>query len=329
MDQWKVFGMKRIKYIVISGMICVLMASCTVKNAFRGEYYLGRKDYKGGILALEKDLAAAPDSHQLHYYLGRFYLADMKYGKGLSHMLNAVKLAPQKADYHFWLGVAYSAHKNKEKEKQSYEAALKKDARHLKARLYLAHVLLDQKNYKKALINYEHVLKWAPNEPAALYNRALILERTGRKKEARDAWKAYLAEYLHSGMAPFAVTHLNDAGNFDYRNHLIGVRTIALNDIRFDDVSLDLTKQSKSSLSFLGKILSEAGNVSIHIIAYQKNNPELAEKKAKTVKKYLLMMFSGVDSQRLKVSWFGTSEKIKIKKQVYRRDESIRFITAI
>ncbi len=44
---------------------------------------------------------------------------------------------------------------------------------------------------------------------------------------------------------------------------------------------------------FLGVVIKKAKNVSIHIIAYQKNNKKLAKQRAKSIKKYLLNKESG------------------------------------
>jgi outer membrane protein OmpA-like peptidoglycan-associated protein len=68
---------------------------------------------------------------------------------------------------------------------------------------------------------------------------------------------------------------------------------------------------------------------SIHIVAYQVNNKKLAERRAKSIKKYLLQNFKKINPLRLKVSWFGVSENIRAGKKVYNESESINFITAI
>ena len=130
-------------------------------------------------------------------------------------------------------------------------------------------------------------------------------------------------------MARNAADHLHSLGDLSYRNHLIGLRTITLRKIQFEPLTDKLIWDSKKSLYFLGEILSEVNNVSIHIIAYQKNNKKLAELRAKSTKKYFLESFPQMAGARLKVSWFDVPEKIKTGKKNFQVDESINFITAI
>ena len=58
------------------------------------------------------------------------------------------------------------------------------------------------------------------------------------------------------------------------------------------------------------------------------NNEKLAEDRAKSIKKYLLKNYSKINPSRLKVSWFGVSEKIKCGNKIFKEDEAINFITA-
>ena len=306
-----------------------LLSGCMVKNVVKGDYYLSNKKYKSGIHSFEEELKKDPYSPRVHYYLARFYLADNHPEKGLTHIQKAVTFEPGKAEYRFWLGIALGVNKMKKKEWESYEYALKLDPNHLKSRVYLAHTQMERGYFKKALKNYSYVLKKKPGDPASLYNRALIIGKLKRSKEEKTAWKEYLDYYPSGPMAIKAAGHLNSLGDFSYRNHLIGIRTIPLKKITFKPFDLELTKDSLIFLNFLGQTLEEANTVSIHIIVYQKNNKQLAEQKAKHIKKYLIGKYPRIISSRLKVSWFDVSEKIKSGKNSFLEDESINFITAI
>ncbi|WDP92846.1 MAG: tetratricopeptide repeat protein [Desulfobacter sp.] len=317
------------RHISLAIGICLLLTSCVVKNIVTGEYYLAGRAYKTGIKTFEQALAEQPDSPENHYYMARYCLGDNQVKKGLKHINEAVKLDPYNPDYLFWQGVAYGANKAKKAEWQSYEAALKINPAHVNARLYLAHTQLERKQYKAALSNYGQVLGKRPQEASALYNRALILDILGRSGEARSGWKIYLEQYWEGAMAVSAVRHLNHAGDFAFRNYLIGVRTLAMHAVEFTPFSLDLTQEARFSLNRLGKILDQDRNLVIHIVAYQKNNPSLAEKKAKKIKAYLLEQYPGIDPAMLKASWFDQAEKIKLNKKRYDLDESVRFITAV
>lgn len=314
-------------YVIV--LILVLVTNgCGVKQIVKGEYYLSEKKYKQGILAFQNDLKKQPSRPQVHFYLGRLYLADNNPKDGLTHIKRAAELDPTKADYLFWLGVAYSGNKQGDMEPKSYEKALALDPNHLQSRIYLAHTQLERKLYNEALANYNFVLKKWPDEPASLYNRALIINKLRRTKEEKLAWKEYLDFYGAGPMARRAVEHLNSLGDFSYRNHMIGLRTITMRKIQFKPVTTKLTADSKESLYFFGEVLTNAKNVSIHIVVYQKNNKKLAEQRAKSIKKFLLDYFTTLTSARLKVAWFGASETIKVGKKRFQENESVNFITA-
>ena len=298
-------------------------------NVVQGEYYLDNEKYQEGIKAFKKDLKKNPEDPKVHYYLGRFYIAENYPKQSLKHMKKAVKLDPSNADYYFWLGVIYSANKNRYSERKSYEKALKLDPKHVQSRIYLAHTQLERGLYKSALKNYSIVLKDWPDEPASLYNRALALNKLHRRKEEKIAWKEYLDFYPSGPMARRAARHLNSLGDFSYRNHLIGKRTITLRKIQFKPDSDRLTSDDKRSLAFLGSILRYASDISIHIVAYTKKDKQLAEKRAKSIKKYLLGYLENKGFHRLKVSWFDAPERIRIDGRIFRQDESVNFITAV
>lgn len=308
-------------------ILIFFLTGCGAKPLIKGEYYLSMEKYQDGIRSMQKDLIENPNDPNIHYFLGRFYLAENHAKEGLTHLKKAAELSPGKADFHFWLGLAYSANKQSDMEKKSYEKALELNPNHLESRIYLAHTQMERKQYKEALANYSNVLKNWEDEPASLYNKALALNKLNRKKEETAAWKEYLDFYPAGPMARNAADHLNSLGDLSYRNHLIGLRTITLRKIQFEPLTDELIWDSKRSIYFLGDILSKLDKVSIHIIAYQKNNKNLAEQRAKSIKKYLLESFPKMSSSRLKVSWFDVPEKIQAGGKTVQKNESINFIT--
>ncbi|MFA5906715.1 MAG: tetratricopeptide repeat protein [Desulfobacula sp.] len=317
------------KYCSILLCTLIFISGCTVGRMVKGDYYLSGTDHKQGIESFKKDLEKNPDSPDARYYLGRLYLADNQVKNALTHLEKASAISPGNPEYRFWLGLAYAANKMKKQEWESYESALKLDPDHLKSRIYLAHTQLERNLYEDALKNYSQVLDRTPDEPSSLYNRALALKELKRPKEEKFAWKEYLNYYPSGPMSANAVHHLNLLGDFSFRNYLIGVRTLPLRQIQFKAFSTDLTPESMGSLDDLGDVLSKKKDLSIHIIAYQDNNKQLAEQKAKQIKKYLVEKFPEIPAANLKVSWFGTPEKIKIENSLFSEDESINFITAL
>ncbi|MBN1254587.1 MAG: tetratricopeptide repeat protein [Deltaproteobacteria bacterium] len=327
----------RLRSLFCITVIALLLTGCVqvvkdqyhaVKQITVGQYYLDQKKYQKGIEVFRQEVHLHPNNGEAHYYLGRFLLAENHEKEALDYLKRAVELSSKKADYHFWLGVAYGFNKSKDLERESYLSALKLDENHVQALTYLGHNQLERGKYKEALNSYSKALTLWPENPSALYNRALIMKQLGRTPEEKTAWKIYLASYPAGAMARLAVVHLNALGDFSYRNYLIGLRTVTLEKIQFEPFTTKISEDSRPSLDFLGNILKNKNKLSIHIVVYQKKNKELAEARAKSIKKYLLKEFNEIESSRLKVSWFDVPERIKINKTTYQENESINFITA-
>ena len=330
--------LRQILYAAVTTVLA-LMISCAfeqtvgkhalaLKQNVKGDYYLRNEKYQEGITEFNKQILIHPDNAETHYYLGRFQLALDNYDIALNHLKKAVQLSPDQADYHFWLGVAYGVENEAHMERQCYLSALELDKNHVQALTYLGHNYFKQNELREALNIYQKVLERCPENPGALFNRAIILKRYGRKSEEKSAWEAYLSYYPEGPMARLAVGNLNELGYFEYRNYLIGDRTVTLKKISFEPFTSEIFRDSYPSLVVLGEILKNNTSVSIHIVAYQMNNEKLAEDRAKSIKKYLLMNYSKIDPSRLKVSWFGVSEKIKCGNKIFKEDEAINFITA-
>lgn len=334
--------LKRIylRVLLLAAVFIVFLSACTlpqvarnsyynVKHNVKGNYYLDNKKYKEGIEAFEQELKKNSESSEAQYFMGRFQLAENHSKEAIYHLQQAVKLSPEKADYYFWLGVAYSANKESDLERKSYLRALELDHKHVQALTYLGHTQLERSEYESALNTYNKVLELSPDNPSALYNRALTLKYLERTPEERLAWKEYLALYRSGSMAQQAAMNLNEIGDFEYRNYLIGIRTVTLEKVRFEPFTEKIWENTHTSLNLLGEILKNNDTVDIHIITYQKNNKKLAELRAKSVKKYLLIKFPEIKSTRLIISWFGVPEETKIGKKIFLEDESINFITAV
>ena len=128
-------------------------------------------------------------------------------------------------------------------------------------------------------------------------------------------------------MARLATDNLNHLGNFDYRNHIIGNRTITLEKIQFDPFTSRIWRGSRPSLDLLGSVITNAKLKNIHIVAYQKNNKPLAKARALSVKNYLITHFRTIKPEQINASWFDVPEEIKVKKKLFKEDESINCFT--
>jgi len=299
----------------------------SLKHLAQGEHYLNQKKYVEGIIAFRKAIKENPDDVRLHYYLGRFYLAKNNKKQGLWHFKRAVALAPDDADYHFWLGVAYSANNKPQWERKSYVKALSLERDHVPAMSYLGNSQFEKKEYQAALKTYTRVLELEDETPQALYNRALILRIFKRTPEEINAWKAYLALYTTGSFANKATSYLNQKGDFDYRNHVIGLRTITFPKIRFIHFSEKIHKTSEPALDYLGRLVEKYSQYTLHIIAYQLNNTRLGENRSKSIKRYLLKEYPRIPSSRIKVSWFKKPETIKVGKVKFKKNQSVHFFT--
>ena len=301
----------------------------SIRHNLQGNYYLDNKKYDQGLAVFQKELEAKPKSPESHYYLGRFHLALEHPKRALTYLEQATILSPRKADYHFWHGVAAAAGKKHDIERKSYEQALKLDPDHVQALIYLGHNHLEKGKYRKALKNYSRAIELQPENPQALFNRGLILMHLKRTPEEKLAWKQYLYYYPSGPMAQRATANLNALGDFAYRNHMIGKRTVTLERVQFEPFSKKIWSGSTPSLDLLGEIMKNNHRVRIHIVTYQKSNRALAEARAKSIKKYVLGKFPEIGPSRLKVSWFDVPERIKVGGKTFTEDESVHFITAV
>lgn len=295
--------------------------------SLKGERLLKNEQYQDGVATFKNMVQEEPKNPQAHYYLGRFYLALERPDEGLPHLKRAVQGDPEQGDYYFWLGVAYWAIREFKLERKSYLQALAKDPNHVSARLYLAHTFLDSGEWQEALNNYDLVLRQAPYNPEALYNRGLALIELKRPKEEANAWKRYLQYYPEGKWALRAADHLNLLGDFSYRNFTIGYRRVTLEPITFRPGTATLLSQGKPSLQVLGTILSINQNIWLEIDCYKSGDSALAAARAAAVRDYLLQEFPRIKPPRLAARGLGRRERVKVGNRIYLLDNSTTFIT--
>ena len=323
---------KKIKWIlpmVLSfgwgGCAATEVAYVSVKNYTQGEYYLQNEQYDNCIAKFEREVENYPYDANAQFYLGRCYLAVEKNRAALTHLKKAVNLDQGNPDYHFWQGVAYAANGKTRAELKSYEEALAIKKDHVQALVYMGHNRFEAGQYRASLAYYNRALQQEPSIPQALYNRALALRKLNRTPEEIEAWKTYLDAYSDGTFASRAAQYLNEYGCFDYRNHILGKRTVTLRQVQFAPSSARILKASIPSLKELARITAHTPKLVLHIVAYQKNNRKLAEMRAKSVKKYILDQERGIDGTRIKVSWFDKPETVKTGRKTYSRDSAINF----
>lgn len=316
--------------------LLVTMTGCVVKDlgqnleqTVKGDYFLQSDQSRRGKQSFRLEVEENPDSPLAHYYYGRFLLQEKENKMALKHLEEARDFDPGKVDYQFWAGVAYGVNDQIDKEEESYRTALSIDENHLQSLIYLGHNQFIQKKYPEALQRYYQAIDIWPSSPSALYNRALILNIFGRTPEERIAWLDYLYLYPSGPKAIRAADYLNIAGDFNFRNHSLGTTTVTLEKIRFVPFTAELADASYESLRLVGDIFQDMKKGTLQIVFYQKNNKELAQKRALAIKQFMHAEFPLIKDRQIGVSWFDEPQKIAVRGKNLLLEEAASFFVTI
>jgi tetratricopeptide (TPR) repeat protein len=310
--------------ILLGGCTRAMDIGQTLKHQVQGSHYMMYREYEKGEATFRQAVRENPGNAEANYYLGRFLLAGGEKKEALSYLQKAAALNPDDTEYIFWLGVAHGENDDPVRERQNYEKVLRLDENHLQSLIYLGHNQLKRKKYQDALSTYSRALELWPESPSALYNRALILGILERTPEEKRAWREYLDLYPAGGLARKAANHLNLLGDFSYRNHTLGARTLTLKKITFEPFGAKLDPLSHPSLKLVGAVASNMGEGTLQVVAYQKNNRQLARKRAVSIRDYLLSEYPDLDG-RIGISWFAVPEEFTLAGRKLGLDESVRF----
>jgi len=305
---------------VLSGCV-VQEVGGNLANTIKGDYYLQTDDPKRGEEYFHQEVQENPENALNNYYYGRLLLRSQKAGAALPYLQKADRLEPDNADYQFWTGVAHGSLKQAKEERLCYERALKLDPEHQQALTALGHSYLRAKQYTMALKYYGKALALWPDNPSALYNRALALNKLGKRKEEKSAWHRYLQVNPSGGLARNAADHLNALGDFSYRNYQLGVRTVTVRQIRF--TGAEVAKESLSDLEMIGEIAGRMQSGVLQVVVYQKGDKKLAKGRALSIRRQLLKNSPELGEKRLGVSWFG--EPQRNRKKGWTIEESVDF----
>jgi len=317
----------KVKHFGIIFVVITIFSGCQLGTRIQGEYYLNQEKYDEGIKKFDEKLKTDSFDASANYYMSRYLLALNRPKDAYPYIKEAVALDFKNADYHFWLGVCYHGLKRYQEERKSYLKAVEFNNRHGTAYLYLGHSYLENGQWANALGAYGKVLEIDKDQPQAMYNRGLALNKLHRFAEEIAAWKDYLKAYSEGGWAIQAVDHLNARGNFEYRNYFIGYRRVPVKKFSFEGSTSIPSIPTKSSIDVIGTILSINKKIDIRIVGYKNGNKSLAKKRAGNIKEYLVTNYPGIDSSRLTTEGVGTPEKIKINWKIFSVDNSINLIT--
>ena len=114
-------------------------------------------------------------------------------------------------------------------------------------------------------------------------------------------------------------------GDFSFRNQNLGDVAITIEKIRFIPFTARLAEASFDSLRLVGDVFQDLNKGTLQIVVYQKNNSELAKKRAIDVKQFLLREFSKLETSQIGVSWFAEPQKITVQGKNLSLDEAVSF----
>lgn len=316
--------------------LTMLLCSCVtgkpgsaLEDWLEGQDSLSSSELRQEAATLRNTVKRDPANASVNFSYGRVLLATNQPGQALPYLEKAAALSPGDAEYLFWLGVAYGENSRPSQERASYERALQLDKNHIQALVYLGNNYLNAKAFQSALKYYQQALALVPTNPQALYNRALIYKHLKRTTEEKQAWRLYLASYPAGEQARRATERLNILKDFSYRNYRLGTRVLTLPAITFSPFTAELLPQSRTALDRIGTVVSQLPEGTLDIIVYQKKNRQLAYKRALGIKGYLESRFENLKAgKRIRISWFGVSEKRKLAGRTARIDESVVFFLA-
>ncbi|MBI5210796.1 MAG: tetratricopeptide repeat protein [Elusimicrobia bacterium] len=205
---------------------------------------------RGGeaLAEFEAALRLAPGSAQAHLRIGELLLDSGDYGRAEAHLSNAAKSgqAPgavvlrspdasarkesaQAPDAFFLLGRAREGRGRPAAARRAYEAALRLDGGHVKARLRLAELLSDAGSHAKAEAHLREAVRRDPGNAAATISLGATLQKRGRTAEAAREFEHALRVAPDSALAHLrlgelllasrefarAAAHLQEAARLD------------------------------------------------------------------------------------------------------------------
>ena len=146
-------------------------------------YQQGR--YEDSIRHLAAAISAAPDYAEAHNSLCIVLLEQRNYVEAISHAEQALTIRPDFSGAHANLGNAYQEQGELERAVASYRAALALDPMHREAAYRMASAYLALKDSEQALAACVTCLDMDPHCQHALAYKAIALQLSGRRDEAR------------------------------------------------------------------------------------------------------------------------------------------------
>jgi len=302
----------------------LLFSGCA---SYIAQNHLKQKETDKGIAHTTQELKNNPSNASMNYYHARFLYSRKQYAQALKFFENAYKYDSDNAYYKFWLGVSYGKIKEYKKEQDIYLEILEDKGKYKIALIYLGKSYYKSKEYKKALKVFEEAISLYKKHSQMFYYYAKTLNKLNKPEEAKKYFIKYLSYYPSYSLARGATYNLNALGDFTYSNFKIDDKILSIKNINYISGSDELEFYSKQSLNSIGNILLDNKELTLYIVAYEKENLKKAEIRVKNIKKYLLSLFPEINFKQIKIAWLQTSKNIKVGKQRFAQDSYVNFFT--
>lgn len=254
-----------------------------------------------------KDLAVSVEDAHASFLIGRGFMEAGREHEALPLLQKASLTQPENPYFAYWEGLCFWANGMKQEERASYLRGIEAAPDVLPLQLNLAHNYLEENDFHSALGHYEKVLALAPGNRTALYNRALTLHLLKNQGPERKAWLTYLDQYRFGSQAFRAVQYLNLLGDFTYRTYNLGKRKAIVNHRAL--LGLGSRQSYVQNADILVHALRHDLDLSLHIIGFNENNVQIAKRRVRALKRYLIKEIGENQSDRIALSWFGEREQ--------------------
>lgn len=140
--------------------------------------------------------------------LGVITLITGKPEDALSALSNAVELDPGSPEAYCNMGGAYAGMGELDRAEESFRRAAELKPDYEAAKIQLAAILMQQKNFPDALMVWEEILYWSPEQPVARFGRGVIAVLENRPEDSIADLEAAL---LSDPVDPYAHFYLGTA----------------------------------------------------------------------------------------------------------------------
>ena len=150
-----------------------------------GKAHYNRGEYDDAVRELEAAALADPKLPFVHFNLGLAYVRKQDNERARHEFKKDLELAPDASFTYEQLGNVEATLQHEDEAAKNYRQAVKLDVRLVSARMGLAKIEEQRKNYHAALAELNEVIRLDAGNASARYLRGQVLVRMGHEKEGR------------------------------------------------------------------------------------------------------------------------------------------------